>query len=59
MIRHLRENFVERIFAYYRWMDMLNQRTNAWWLGQIPFCPQTDADGAQSQTLYWHGTSGG
>ena len=50
----LRENFIERVFAYYRWTQMLEREPTPGGLvpvptvqdRQVPHGAQTDADGA-------------
>ena len=66
------ENFIERIFAYYRWTEMLDQEPTAGSLvpglpvqgGQVPHSPQADAHGppspgqaARSTTPRWAASS--
>ena len=46
----LRENFIERIFAYCRWMEMLDQES-----GQVPHSPQADAHDTQPQAPHRDG----
>ncbi|MFC2015411.1 hypothetical protein ACFLUM_00570 [Chloroflexota bacterium] len=49
----LRENFVERVFAYYRWTEMLDQEPTPGGLvpglsaqdRQVPYRTQADVDG--------------
>ena len=49
----LRENYIERIFAYYRWTEMLDQEPTPGGLvpgkriqgRQVPHRPQADTDG--------------
>jgi hypothetical protein len=50
----LRENFIERVFAYYRWTKMLDEEPTPGGLvpvptvqdRQVPYGPQADAHGA-------------
>ena len=50
----LLENFIERVFAYYRWTDMLDKEPTPSGLVPVPavqarqvlHCPQADVDGA-------------
>ncbi|MFC2015405.1 hypothetical protein ACFLUM_00535 [Chloroflexota bacterium] len=49
----LRENFIERVFAYYRWTEMLEKEPTPGGLvpglsaqdRQVPYRPQADAHG--------------
>jgi hypothetical protein len=49
----LRENFIERVFAYYRWTQMLDEEPTTGGLvpvpsvpdRQVPYRPQADAHG--------------
>ena len=61
----LRENFVERVFAYYRWTRMLDEEPTPGGLvpgrtvqgRQVPHRAQADADGSQSEALHRDGPS--
>jgi hypothetical protein len=61
----LRENFVERVFAYYRWTEMLDKEPTPGGLvptpsakdRQVPHRPQADAHGPQSEALHRDGPS--
>ena len=59
----LRENFLERVFAYYRWTRMLDEEPTPGGLvpvpavqdRQVPHCPKAHPHGPQSQTLHRDG----
>ena len=61
----LRENFIERVFAYYRWTRMLDEEPTPGGLvpgrtvqgRQVPHRAQADADGSQSEALHRDGPS--
>jgi hypothetical protein len=70
----LRENFIERVFAYYRWTEMLDKEGTPGGLvpvpsvpdRQVPYRPQADADGPpwqrhqdrQPEALHGNGPTG-
>jgi hypothetical protein len=59
----LRENLIERVFAYYRWTRTVDEEPTPGGLvpglsaqdRQVPYSPQADADGPQPEALYRNG----